>query len=139
MSIITASCAVMSPTLFDNQSASRRALFGRTARWPGQLAGPAQAPTLAERLHDLRRRSSWPRVASTKVVRDRPGDGCGVEAQGRHRVIFLKTSHSASRRTTAMNEPSSIDPTEFLHEQLSQASPDLLRQMLTTFIDTDVG
>jgi putative transposase len=27
-------------------------------------------------------------------------------------------------------------PTEFLHEQLSQASPDLLRQMLTTFINT---
>jgi transposase-like protein len=27
-------------------------------------------------------------------------------------------------------------PTQFLHEQLSQASPDLLRQMLTTFINT---
>jgi transposase-like protein len=36
----------------------------------------------------------------------------------------------------AMTAPSSIDPTEFLHEQLSQASPDLLRQMLTTFINT---
>lgn len=35
-----------------------------------------------------------------------------------------------------MTAPSSIDPTEFLHEQLSQASPDLLRQMLTTFINT---
>ena len=35
-----------------------------------------------------------------------------------------------------MIAPSSIDPTEFLHEQLSQASPDLLRQMLTTFINT---
>lgn len=31
--------------------------------------------------------------------------------------------------------PSSIDPTAFLHEQLVQARPDLLRQMLTTFID----
>ena len=29
-----------------------------------------------------------------------------------------------------------IDPARFLHEQLAQASPDLLRQMLTTFIDT---
>jgi putative transposase len=35
-----------------------------------------------------------------------------------------------------MTAPSSIDPAHFLHEQLAQASPDLLRQMLTTFIDT---
>ncbi|ALE83220.1 IS256 family transposase [Pseudonocardia sp. HH130629-09] len=35
-----------------------------------------------------------------------------------------------------MTAPSSIDPTEFLHEQLSQASPDLLCHMLTTFINT---
>jgi putative transposase len=27
-----------------------------------------------------------------------------------------------------MTAPSSIDPTAFLHEQLAQASPDLLRQ-----------
>ena len=32
-----------------------------------------------------------------------------------------------------MTAPSSIDPARFLHEQLAQASPDLLRQMLTTF------
>ena len=30
----------------------------------------------------------------------------------------------------------SIDPARFLHEQLSAASPDLLRSLLTTFIDT---
>uniref|UniRef100_UPI001FAA4FE4 transposase n=1 Tax=Microbacterium sp. SS28 TaxID=2919948 RepID=UPI001FAA4FE4 len=30
----------------------------------------------------------------------------------------------------------SIDPARFLEEQLSQASPDLLRQMLSTFINT---
>jgi putative transposase len=35
-----------------------------------------------------------------------------------------------------MTAPSSIDPTEFLHEQLAQASPDLLRSMLTRFINT---
>jgi transposase-like protein len=35
-----------------------------------------------------------------------------------------------------MTAPSSIDPSRFLAEQLAQASPDLLRQMLTTFIDT---
>src|SRR5215204_2997270 len=35
-----------------------------------------------------------------------------------------------------MTAPSSIDPAHFLAEQLAQASPDLLRQMLTTFINT---
>jgi hypothetical protein len=35
-----------------------------------------------------------------------------------------------------MIAPSSIDPAHFLREQLAQASPDLLRQMLTTFINT---
>src|SRR4051812_24974776 len=35
-----------------------------------------------------------------------------------------------------MTAPSSIDPAHFLHEQLAQASPDLLQQMLTTFINT---
>ncbi len=30
----------------------------------------------------------------------------------------------------------SIDPEQFLHEQLAQASPDLMRQMLATFIQT---
>jgi transposase-like protein len=35
-----------------------------------------------------------------------------------------------------MTAPSSIDPSRFLHEQLASASPDLLRSMLTTFINT---
>jgi putative transposase len=35
-----------------------------------------------------------------------------------------------------MTAPSSIDPANFLSEQLAQASPDLLRQMLTTFVNT---
>ena len=35
-----------------------------------------------------------------------------------------------------MTAPSSIDPTRFLHEQLGSASPDLLRSMLTTFMNT---
>jgi hypothetical protein len=35
-----------------------------------------------------------------------------------------------------MTAPSSIDPARFLHEHLASASPDLLRQMLTTFINT---
>jgi len=32
--------------------------------------------------------------------------------------------------------PSSIDPVSFLHDQLASASPDLLRSMLTTFVNT---
>ena len=35
-----------------------------------------------------------------------------------------------------MTAPSSIDPARFLHEQLASASPDLLRSMLSTFINT---
>src|ERR1700712_3776596 len=35
-----------------------------------------------------------------------------------------------------MTAPSSIDPARFLHEQLASASPDLLRAMLSTFINT---
>ncbi len=35
-----------------------------------------------------------------------------------------------------MTAPSSIDPARFLSEQLASASPDLLREMLTTFINT---
>ena len=34
-----------------------------------------------------------------------------------------------------MTAPSSIDPARFLDEQLAQASPDLLRQLLTTLIN----
>ncbi len=33
----------------------------------------------------------------------------------------------------------SIDPDAFLHEQLAQASPDLMREMLATFINTLLG
>ena len=35
-----------------------------------------------------------------------------------------------------MTAPFSIGPVDFLHEHLTQASPDLMRQMLTTFINT---
>jgi transposase-like protein len=35
-----------------------------------------------------------------------------------------------------MTAPSSIEPARFLHEQRAQASPNLLRRMLTTFINT---
>jgi putative transposase len=35
-----------------------------------------------------------------------------------------------------MTAPSSIDPAGLLHDQLASASPDLLRSMLTTFVNT---
>src|SRR5665213_2361665 len=35
-----------------------------------------------------------------------------------------------------MTAPSSIDPSRFLHDRLESASPDLLRQVLTVFVDT---
>src|SRR5688500_6587866 len=35
-----------------------------------------------------------------------------------------------------MTAPSSIDPARFLHEHVAAASPDLLRSMLTTFVNT---
>jgi hypothetical protein len=51
-------------------------------------------------------------------------------------VILWKTFHSASEGDTTVTAPSSIDPARFLHDQLESASPDLLRSMLTTFINT---
>jgi hypothetical protein len=50
-------------------------------------------------------------------------------------VIFLETFHSP-HETYAMTAPSSVDSARFLHEQLASMSPDLLRSMLTMFIDT---
>jgi transposase-like protein len=35
-----------------------------------------------------------------------------------------------------MTTPSSIDPAQFLHDQLAQVSPDLLRQMLSALVQT---
>ena len=34
-----------------------------------------------------------------------------------------------------MTAPTSIDPARFLHEHLEQASADLMRHLLSTFID----
>lgn len=38
-----------------------------------------------------------------------------------------------------MTVTASIDPARLLEEQLAQASPDLLRELLTTFIDGDLS
>jgi transposase-like protein len=41
-----------------------------------------------------------------------------------------------TEETTTMAAAPSIDPARFLHEHLAEASPDLLRSLLTTMIDT---
>ena len=56
--------------------------------------------------------------------------------QGGHLVIHWKTAHSASEADTTMTASSSIDRACFLHDQLASAPPDLLRSMLTTFVNT---
>jgi hypothetical protein len=50
-------------------------------------------------------------------------------------VILRSEFPLKSEEFHAMANPS-IDPAHFLHEHLSTASPDLLRSLLTTFIDT---
>jgi hypothetical protein len=50
-------------------------------------------------------------------------------------MIFLRPL-TALEETIAMTAPSSIVPLRFLDEQLASASPDLLRSVLTTFINT---
>jgi hypothetical protein len=49
-------------------------------------------------------------------------------------VILWKTFHRLLKENNAMTANTSIDPAEFLHDQLATASPDLLSDMLTTFI-----
>jgi putative transposase len=44
-----------------------------------------------------------------------------------------------SKEINAMTATPSIDPAKFLHDQLATASPDLLRGLLTTFIDALMG
>src|SRR3954462_5064699 len=85
--------------------------------------------TESRRVH-RRQHRDWPVRRRAGPLRRRlrlAGPTCRVTAKG------ALTGLQEKNATTA---PSSIDPTRFLHEQLAQASPDLLRQMLTTFINT---
>jgi hypothetical protein len=95
-------------------------------RWSRRDGDPAVSPALERVL-----------VPSGvhQVVCDGPGEQRAEGREGGHRVIVWMTSHSP-QEYDAMTAPSSLDSAHFLHEQLAQASPDLLRQMLTTFINT---
>jgi putative transposase len=50
-------------------------------------------------------------------------------------VILRVISHNDSKKDTTMTAGPIIDPEVFLHEQLAQASPDLMREPLATFIN----
>jgi len=50
-------------------------------------------------------------------------------------VILRETYQVVSRENYATAAKTSIDPAGFLHDQLESASPDLLRSLLTTFLD----
>jgi len=49
--------------------------------------------------------------------------------------VILRETYQVDSMEHAMTNPS-IDPARLLHEHLTAASPDLLRSLLTTFIDT---
>lgn len=52
------------------------------------------------------------------------------------KVTFRINSHISSKgKPTMAASPYSIDPTAYLDDLLSQASPDLMRQMLQDFIN----
>jgi hypothetical protein len=50
--------------------------------------------------------------------------------------VILRSEFPLKIEEIAAMAPSSIDPARFLHEHLESASPDLLRHLLTTFINT---
>jgi len=54
-------------------------------------------------------------------------------------VILRETYQVDSKEEHAMTAGPSIEPARFWHEQLSTASPDLLRDLLATFIDALMG
>lgn len=50
--------------------------------------------------------------------------------------MILRETYQVDSLENAMATKAQYDPAQFLHEQLATASPDLLRQMLSTFIQT---
>ena len=54
-------------------------------------------------------------------------------------MILRETFQVDSREEHAMTAGPSIEPARFLHEHLSNASPDLLRELLGVFIDALMG
>ena len=115
------------------------AATGRTAR-AGQLTaravacpGPLPSPTPVMRGKVL---GGFPEVESSRVVYDVVTAAARRRGRG-HRVILREIFHNPlEEKGTAMTAKSSIDPAEFLHEHLAQASPDLLRELMQGFVNT---
>ena len=53
--------------------------------------------------------------------------------------MILRETYQVDSLENAMAAKPSIDPARMLHEQLASASPDLLRELLSTFIDALMG
>jgi putative transposase len=51
-------------------------------------------------------------------------------------VILREFFHNPLEKGSTMTAKSSIDPAVFLHVHLSQASPDLLRELMQSFVNT---
>ena len=62
-----------------------------------------------------------------------------VAQEGGHRVILRETDQSHSMKDHAMTSAHDIDLHQFLTDRLTDASPDLLRSLLSTFIDALMG
>ncbi len=69
------------------------------------------------------------------MVYDDPGERVLLTAGAVTAVILRVISHNDSKKDTTMTAGPIIDPDVFLHEQLAQASPDLMRELLGTFIN----
>jgi putative transposase len=54
-------------------------------------------------------------------------------------VILRRTSHSLPEENHAITSVNLIDPESFVADQLAAASPDLLRSLLSTFIQALMG
>jgi hypothetical protein len=54
-------------------------------------------------------------------------------------VILRVISHNRLEENITMTAGPSIDPAHLLNEQLSQANPDLMRELLTTFVNALLG
>src|ERR1700684_3614962 len=79
-------------------------------------------------------------VASADVVAGFALVSVASGREGGHRVILIEFRPKISmRRSHAMAAGPSIDVSGWLEEQLAQASPDLLRAMVTTFAEALLG
>lgn len=115
----------------------------RSGRWPSDIKyiGARSVRPLRRRFH---RRVERGHVRSRRSSREWcPAEWCTASLPSVASTRRAATAWSFEPEfplkigeTHAMAAHPSIDPAGFLHEHLAQASPDLLRSLLTTMIDT---